>query len=107
MARSFGRIAAISSAASAGEAIRSRACPPAGSRSPLQGLTWTHPRSSAIEIYRQQHRVKDPDRALGRDREREIEQRETLRRIHESQRVLGLGQHVSRVRDLGRSLGIR
>lgn len=58
-----------------------------------------------IEGYRQQHRVKDPKRALGRERAREIEQRAVLRRIREAQRVLGLGRHVSRARDLGRSLG--
>ena len=58
-----------------------------------------------IETYRQQHRVKDPDRALGRESAREIEQRATLRRIHESQRVLGLGRHASHERDLGRSPG--
>jgi conjugative relaxase-like TrwC/TraI family protein len=56
-----------------------------------------------IETYRQQHRVKDPDRALGRERE---QQQQTLRRIHESQRVLGLGRHASHERDLGHSLGI-
>ena len=62
-----------------------------------------------VETYRQQYGVKDPNRALGRERERAHErqlQRETLRRIRETQRVLGLGQHASRQRDLGRSLGI-
>ncbi len=59
-----------------------------------------------IEGYRQQHGIKDPNRALGRERAREIEQRATLRSIHEAQRALGLGRHASRARDLGRSLGI-
>jgi conjugative relaxase-like TrwC/TraI family protein len=59
-----------------------------------------------IESYRQQHAIKDPNRALGRQRAQEIEQRAVLRRIQEAQRVLGLGQHASRERNLGRSLGI-
>jgi hypothetical protein len=59
-----------------------------------------------IETYRQRYDVKDPNRALGRERRREIEQRAVLRRIHEAQRALGLGQHASRKHDLGRSLGI-
>jgi len=59
-----------------------------------------------IETYRQQHGIKDPERALGREHEREIEQRETLRRIHESQRDLGMGRHASHARDLGLGLGI-
>ncbi|MFN8163686.1 MAG: MobF family relaxase [Solirubrobacterales bacterium] len=59
-----------------------------------------------IEGYRQQHGIKDPNRALGRERAREIEQRAVLRRIHQAQRALGLGQHASRKRDLGRGMGI-
>ncbi len=59
-----------------------------------------------IEGYRQRHGIKDPNRALGRERAREIEQRAALRRIHEAQRLLGLGQHASRERDLGRGMGI-
>jgi hypothetical protein len=59
-----------------------------------------------IEGYRQQHGIKDPNRALGRERAREIEQRAVLRRIHQTQRALGLGQHASRKRDLGRGMGI-
>lgn len=58
-----------------------------------------------IERYRQRYGVKDPNRALGRERE-QAAQRATLRRIRETQRRLGLGQHASRARDLGRSLGI-
>jgi hypothetical protein len=58
-----------------------------------------------IETYRQRYGVKDPNRALGRERDRK-RQRETLRRIHEAQRALGRGPHASRERDLGRSLGI-
>ncbi|HVY77677.1 MAG TPA: MobF family relaxase [Solirubrobacterales bacterium] len=59
-----------------------------------------------IEGYRQRYGVKDPDRALGREHAREIEQRAVLRRIREAQRALGLGQHASRKRDLGRGMGI-
>ena len=58
-----------------------------------------------IETYRQRHGVKDPNRALGRERDRE-RQREALRRIREAQRTLGLGPHAARERGLGRSLGI-
>jgi len=62
-----------------------------------------------IERYRQEHGVNDPSRALGREAGRAAErarQREAVRRLREMQRVLGLGQHASRVRDLRRSLGI-
>ena len=58
-----------------------------------------------IETYRQRHGVKDPKRALGRERDRE-RQRDALRRIRETQRTLGLGPHAVRERGLGRSLGI-
>ena len=58
-----------------------------------------------IETYRQRYGVKDPNRALGRERE-QASQRAALRRLHETQRVLGLGRHTSRERDTGRSLGI-
>ncbi len=58
-----------------------------------------------IEGYRQRHGVKDPNRALGREGE-QTAQRAALRRIQETQRVLGLGPHAPRERDLGRSLGI-
>jgi len=61
---------------------------------------------SEVERYRQQYGIKDPSRALGRKRAREIEQQAVLRRIHETQRVLGLGRHASRKRDLGRGVGI-
>ncbi len=58
-----------------------------------------------IEGYRQRYGVKDPHWALGREGE-QAAQRATLRRIQETQRLLGLGQHVARQHDLGRSLGI-
>jgi len=58
-----------------------------------------------IETYRQRYGVKDPKRALGRERDRE-RQREALRRIREAKRALGLGPHAVRERGLGRSLGI-
>ncbi len=54
-----------------------------------------------IEGYRLRQGIKDPNRALGQERAREIEQRAVLRRVHEAQRALGLGQHASRKRDLG------
>ncbi|HKB50390.1 MAG TPA: hypothetical protein VKC63_03050 [Solirubrobacterales bacterium] len=59
----------------------------------------------AIETYRQRHGIKDPHKALGRERDRE-RQRETLRRVHEAQRALGLGPHAAREGAQGRSLGI-
>jgi conjugative relaxase-like TrwC/TraI family protein len=62
-----------------------------------------------IERYRQQHGINDPSRALGREATRAAErarQREALRRLQEMQRVLGLGQHASRARNLGRGLGM-
>lgn len=59
---------------------------------------------AAIETYRQHHDVKDPNRALGHEHEREA-QREMRRRVNEAQRVLGLAQHASRVRDFGRAFG--
>jgi hypothetical protein len=57
---------------------------------------------SDIEGFRQKHGITDPRRALGREHQRE----RTLatQRLHDAQRVLGLGQHASRKRDLGRSL---
>lgn len=62
---------------------------------------------SDIERYRQQHGIKDPNRALGRQREREREAQGAIqRRVNEIQRVLGLGQHASRARDLRRGLGL-
>jgi hypothetical protein len=60
-----------------------------------------------IEGYRQRHGVKDPSRALGRQHQREREAQRTMqRRLNETQRVLGLGQHAARKRVLGRGLGI-
>ncbi|HXS46256.1 MAG TPA: MobF family relaxase [Solirubrobacterales bacterium] len=62
-----------------------------------------------IERYRQQHGINDPSRALGREAQRAAErarQRQALRRLQEMQRVLGLGQHAARARQLGHGLGI-
>lgn len=62
-----------------------------------------------IEGYRQQHGVRDPNRALGQEASRAAErarQREVQRRLLEAQRVLGLGQHAARARDLRRSMSI-
>jgi hypothetical protein len=61
-----------------------------------------------IESYRQEHGVKDPNHAFGRDpgrsaeRARELAQQQ-LRRI---QKDLGRVKETARVRDMGRSLGI-
>lgn len=60
----------------------------------------------AIEGYRQRHGIKDPVRALGPKCEREVQQRATLRRIRETQRVLGRESAVDRTRQLGRGLGL-
>jgi AAA domain len=62
-----------------------------------------------IERYRQQHGITDPDRAFGREAARAAErarQQAALRRLQEMQRVLGLGQHAARARQLNRGLGI-
>ena len=64
---------------------------------------------SQIERYRQEHGVKDQTRALGPKMKRGAErarQEATRRRLLEVQRVLGLGQHAARARQLGRGLGI-
>ena len=58
-----------------------------------------------IETYRQRHGVKDPNRALGRKGE-QAAQRAALRRLQETQELLGRGRHASRARDLGRGMGI-
>jgi conjugative relaxase-like TrwC/TraI family protein len=75
-------------------------------RDPTKRTVWDRGMSE-IERYRQQHGIKDPTRALGRQREREREaQRAMQRRLNELQRLLGLGKHASRARDLGRGIGI-
>jgi conjugative relaxase-like TrwC/TraI family protein len=64
---------------------------------------------SQIERYRQEHGVRDPSRALGREAKRGAErarQEATWRRIREAQRALGLGQYVARARQLGKGLSI-
>lgn len=64
---------------------------------------------SRIERYRQEHGIKDPNKALGREAKRGAErarQEATWRRIREAQRALGLGQHSARARQLGRGLSI-
>jgi hypothetical protein len=64
---------------------------------------------SQIEHYRQEHGIKDPSKALGREAKRGAErarQEATWRRIREAQRALGLGQHAARARQLGRGLSI-
>jgi conjugative relaxase-like TrwC/TraI family protein len=62
-----------------------------------------------IERYRQEHGVKDLGRAFGREAKRGAERARQVaarRRLNETQRVLGLGQHAARARDLGRRTGI-
>jgi hypothetical protein len=64
---------------------------------------------SQIERYRQEHGIKDPSKALGREAKRGAErarQEGTWRRIREAQRALGLGQHAAKARQLGRGLSI-
>jgi conjugative relaxase-like TrwC/TraI family protein len=62
-----------------------------------------------IERYRQQHGIKDPSRAFGQEAKRGAErarQQVAMLRLHELQRVLGLGQYAARARVLGRSMSI-
>jgi hypothetical protein len=62
-----------------------------------------------IEHYRQEHGVKDPTTAFGQEAKPGAErapQQAAMRRLHELQRTLGLGQHAARERDLGRGFGI-
>ena len=64
---------------------------------------------SQIERYRQEHGIKDPNTALGREAKRGAErarQQAARRRLLEAQRALGLGQHATRARQLGRGLSI-
>ena len=64
---------------------------------------------SQIERYRQEHGVKDPSKAFGHEAKRGAErarQEAARRRLLEAQRVLGLGQHSARARQLGRGLSI-
>jgi conjugative relaxase-like TrwC/TraI family protein len=64
---------------------------------------------SQIERYRQDQGVKDPSRALGEEAKRgaeRVRQQAAWRRLQEMQRVLGLGQHAARARQLGRGLSI-
>jgi AAA domain len=62
-----------------------------------------------IERYRQDNGVHDPQRAFGKEAKRGAErarQEAARRRLNEVQRVLGLGQHAARARQLGRGLSI-
>jgi hypothetical protein len=62
-----------------------------------------------IERYRQEHGVRDPNKAFGREGKRGAERarQEAARRpLQEAQRALGLGQYAARARQLGRGLGI-
>jgi conjugative relaxase-like TrwC/TraI family protein len=96
--------------------IAARISPPAYVRAELGGRPSDPARQKAwdrgvfrIERYRQEHGVTDPNRALGREAKRGAErarQEATWRRIRETQRALGLGQHAARARQLGRGLSI-
>jgi hypothetical protein len=64
-----------------------------------------------IERYRQEHGVRDQNKAFGREGKRKrgaerARQEAARRRLQEAQRALGLGQHAARARQLGRGLGI-
>jgi hypothetical protein len=64
---------------------------------------------AGIERYRQEHGIKDPSKAFGREAKRGAErarQQTATRRLQEIQRVLGLGQHAARAHQLGRGLSI-
>ncbi len=64
---------------------------------------------AGIESYRQEHGIKDPSKAFGREAKQGAErarQQAATRRLQEIQRVLGLGQHAARARQLGRGLSI-
>jgi conjugative relaxase-like TrwC/TraI family protein len=64
---------------------------------------------AGIERYRQEHGIKDPSKAFGREAKRGAErarQQAATRQLQEIQRVLGLGQHAARARQLGRGLSI-
>jgi conjugative relaxase-like TrwC/TraI family protein len=62
-----------------------------------------------IERHRQEHGIKDPRKAFGREAKRGAERARhevARRRLQEVQRILGLVQHAARARQLGRGLGI-
>jgi conjugative relaxase-like TrwC/TraI family protein len=64
---------------------------------------------AGIERYRQEHGIKDPSKAFGREAKRGAErarQEAARRRLQEVQRALGLGQHAARARQLGKGLSI-
>lgn len=64
---------------------------------------------AGIESYRQEHSIKEPSKAFGGEAKRGAErarQQAATRRLQEIQRVLGIGQHAARARQLGRGLGI-
>ncbi len=64
---------------------------------------------AGIERYRQEHGIKDPNKAFGREAKRgaeRVRQQAATRQLQEIQRALGLGQHAARARQLGRGLSI-
>jgi conjugative relaxase-like TrwC/TraI family protein len=75
---------------------------------PTKRKAWDHG-VEGIERYRQEHGINDLGRAFGREAKRGAErarQESARRRLKETQRILGLGQHAARARDLGRGMGI-
>lgn len=62
-----------------------------------------------VERYRQEHGIKDPHRAFGKEAKRGAErarQEAARRRLLEAQRALGSDQHAARARKLSRGLSI-
>jgi len=96
--------------------IAARISPPAYVKSelgerpsdPIKRKAWDRG-VAGIERYRQEHGVKDPNKAFGREAKRGAErarQQAATRRLQETQRVLGLGQHAAKARQLGRGLSL-
>lgn len=75
---------------------------------PAKQKTWDRG-VAQIEGYRQKHGVKEPNKPFGRESKRGAErarQEAALRRLQQTQKALGLGQHAARARTLGRGMGI-
>ncbi len=75
---------------------------------PAKQKTWDRG-VAQIEGYRQKHGVKEPNKPFGQESKRGAErarQEAALRRLQQTQKALGLGQHAARARTLGRGMGI-
>jgi conjugative relaxase-like TrwC/TraI family protein len=62
-----------------------------------------------IEGYRHKNEIKDPSKPFGPEAKRGAErarQQAARRRLEQTQKALGLGQHAARTRDLGRGMSI-